>query len=156
MRRRVLPVTAVPKPAKRGRKPKRRIKRKKRPQPVALAEHKKLEKEADWLWALIIRSMNQGHCIRCRKPVSDAMHLVSRRYRQTRWDFWTPNGAPGCRGCHFLTGHDQHEHVRMVEGWIGKMKWEELNLRKHSRGKMDMKLVIIALEGECKNRGLTR
>lgn len=143
---------SIPKPTKRGR----RKRKTKNPVPDGLAKYKDFKKEADWLWRLIIRDMNSGRCIRCPKPATQAMHLVSRTYHQVRWDFWTPNGAPGCTGCHFLTGHDQHEHVRMVVKWIGEKKWEELNMRKHSKGRIDQKLIIIALESECKNRGLIK
>lgn len=143
---------AVPKPTKRGR----RRRKTKNPVPDGLARYKSFVKEADFLWSMIIRDMNNGRCVRCGKPVHDPMHLVSRTYHQTRWDFWTPNGAPGCRGCHRLMGVDQHEHVLMVEKWIGPRKWEELNMRKHSKGKIDQKAIMLVLEGEARNRGLIK
>jgi hypothetical protein len=143
-------LTAIPKPTKAGR----RRRKTKNPVPDGLARYKEFVKEADRLWSLIIRSMNDGRCIRCGKPAVDPMHFVSRTYHQTRWDFWTPGGAPGCRGCHHLTGYDQHEHVRMVEKHIGREKWEKLNMRKHSKAKVDQAMILLALATECRRRGL--
>jgi hypothetical protein len=144
-------LTAIPKPTKKGR----RKRKTKNPVPDGLAEYREFVKRADWLWAQIIRSNNWGFCVRCGKnPATDAMHFVSRRYHQTRWDFWTPNGAPGCRGCHKLLGEDQYEHVEMVEKQIGREKWEELNMRKFNRGSIDRKAILMALEQECEKRGL--
>lgn len=148
----------VPKPKPRGPKPRKPIKRGKRPQPRSIKEHRKLEKVADDLWARIVRSKSPtcAHCdlfgIMPAKKTTDAMHLVSRRYRQTRW--LLENGAPGARGCHHIMGFDQHLHVLFCEGYIGKAKWEQLNVLKHCRGKLDMKAIIVALEHEAAQRGL--
>lgn len=133
-----------PKPTKKGRVP------------DGLARYRAFVKEADKLWSLIIKSMNAGRCVRCGKPAVDPMHLVSRTYHQTRWDFWTPNGAPGCRGCHRLCGVDQHEHILMVEKWIGREKWEELNIRKHTKGKIDQAAILLALHTEVARRRLEK
>ena len=146
----------IPKPEKRGRKPPRPIRRKrpkKRRQPFALAMHKWYEEVADEIWSVIIRSYSPL-CVRCRmRPTHDAMHLVSRSYRQTRWRL--DNGLPGCRYCHEVMGRDQHEHVRIVEREVGREKWEELNFAKGLRVKVDPAMAGAALSVELRRRGLT-
>lgn len=119
-------------------------------EPEALKRHRKLEKLADGLWALIVRNRTPL-CVRCRvRPVAHADHLVSRRYRATRWDL--TNGAPLCAGCHRLVTSDTHEHVRLAVEYAGAERWEQLNVAKHC-GKADPASAIVALRYEADARG---
>jgi len=144
-------IIRAPKPAKRARKPKVRIPRNARIRQHSLTRHSKLEKLADDLWALIVRSTT-GSCARCHlRPAQQADHLVSRRYRATRWVL--SNGCPLCAGCHRLVTSDTHEHVGLAVQHVGIERWEQLNIAKHC-GKVDPATAIVALRYEVEKRGL--
>jgi hypothetical protein len=149
-------MTALPKPARRAPKPRKRIPRGAHPRgsrtPVALQEHRKLVQRADLLWSFIVRQRSPL-CVRCRlRGTADADHLISRRYRATRWN--TEIGAPLCKGCHMLVTSDAAEHVRLGISVMGRDRWELLNLAKDA-GKCDPALAIMALEAEVRAKGLT-
>jgi 5-methylcytosine-specific restriction endonuclease McrA len=140
-----------PRPEKRARKPPRRIPRNARIRQHSLTRHSKLEKLADDIWALIVRS-TAPVCVRCKtRATAQADHLVSRRYRATRWVI--SNGCPLCAGCHRLVTSDTHEHVRLAVQHVGAERWEQLNIAKHC-GKVDPATVIVALRYEAEKRGL--
>ena len=144
-------ISRCPRPEKRARKPKVRIPRNARIRQHSLTRHSKLEKLADDLWALIVRSTT-GSCARCHlRPAQQADHLVSRRYRATRWVL--SNGCPLCAGCHRLVTSDTHEHVRLAVQHVGAERWEQLNLAKYI-GKVDPATVVVALRYEVEKRGL--
>lgn len=141
-----------PKPAKRVPKPRRPIPRNYRIRGSApLKRHRSLEELADRLWALIVRSTSRK-CARCRwRLTAQADHLVSRRYRATRWVIC--NGAPLCAGCHRLVTSDTHEHVALALSLVGYQRWEQLNVAKHF-GKVDPATAVVALRYEVEKRGL--
>jgi hypothetical protein len=145
----------LPKPERRGprpRKPIRRGPRKRNRTPEPLLRHRKLEERADRLWSFVVRHKSPV-CIRCHtRPTAQADHLISRRYRATRWS--TEIGAPLCAGCHQLVTADTHEHVRLAVLVLGAGRWELLNLAK-TAGKCDPRMAIIALEAEVRAKGLT-
>jgi len=142
---------ALPKPERRGPKPRKRIPRNARIRHSSLSRHAKLEKQADDLWALIIRSRAE-RCVRCRiRPVAQADHLVTRTHRGTRWDL--RNGAPLCAGCHQRVTSDTDEHVRLAIGYLGAELWQHLNVSKHMK-RIDPSLAIIALQHVVKECGL--
>lgn len=144
------------KPERRGPKPRKPIARRVRPRgsrtPVALQEHRTLEQRADRLWSFLVRHKSPL-CVRCHcRPTAQADHLISRRYRATRWS--TEIGAPLCAGCHQLVTADTHEHVRLAVLVLGAGRWELLNLAK-TAGKCDPRMAIIALEAEVRAKRLT-
>ena len=140
-----------PKPERRSPKPKQRIPRNARIRQHSLTRHSKLEKLADDLWSLIVRSTSPL-CVCCRmRPTAQADHLVSRRYRATRWVI--SNGCPLCAGCHRLVTSDTQEHVLLAVQHVGAERWGQLNLAKHC-GKVDPATVIVALRYEVEKRGL--
>ena len=146
-------IQPLEKPASRGPKPKVRIPRNARIRQHSLTRHSKLEKLADDLWALIVRS-TAARCARCRlRPVQQADHLVSRRYRATRWVI--SNGCPLCAGCHRLVTSDTQEHVLLALQHVGAERWEQLNIAKHC-GKVDPATAIVALRYEVEKQGLER
>jgi 5-methylcytosine-specific restriction endonuclease McrA len=120
--------------------------------PEVRLRHRKLEQLADALWALIVRSTSPL-CVRCHiRPTAQADHLVSRRYRATRWVI--SNGAPLCAGCHRLVTSDTYEHVRLAVALVGAERWEQLNVAKFC-GKVAPALAVVALRYEVEKRGLT-
>lgn len=143
------------KPAKRGPKPRRPIARRGahrgQRKPGALVEHGALVLRADRLWALIVRAKSPL-CVYCHtRPTAQADHLVSRRYRATRWN--TEIGAPLCAGCHRMLTSDSYEHAALGARLLGAGRWQLLNAAK-DRGKVDVRLAIIALEAEVRAAGL--
>ena len=124
-------------------------------QPGGLALRGEQEKEADELWRRIIYSKTSGGlCARCgRSRGLQAMHFVSRRKRQTRWE--VSNGQPGCPACHWEMGMDHDKHMAFFVGKIGQAEADRLLLLSESRGgKVDMTLVLLDLHAEARKRGL--
>lgn len=146
-------IIRLPKPEKRSRKPRSPIRRRfARRQPAALAEHRQLEKEADRIWSVIIRAQ-APRCQRCNlRPVHDAHHMISRSYRQTRWILSV--GAALCRNCHRIVGMDGEENRLLAVRLIGVERWEQLNIAKHCRAKIDPKIAAIVLWNELWRREL--
>jgi len=79
------------KPPKRGRKAKRPIRRK--------AKRKAKLHDADKWFSQWIRGRDGWACVRCGSPYRpQCAHLVSRRYRATRWN--PQNATTLCSRCH--------------------------------------------------------
>lgn len=112
--------------------------------PAGLERFRGQVKEADKLWSLIVRSRTGGRCQRCYwKPGHDAHHLVSRSYKQTRW--LLDNGAHLCRGCHRLVGVDGEENRALAIRLLGVERWEQLQVTKHCRAKVDAVAAMVVL-----------
>lgn len=85
-----------PKPARRGPKPKRRIRRQ--------AKRKAKLHDADRLFSLYIRARDGWACRRCGSVVNpQCAHVISRTYRAIRWN--PDNAVCLCRGCHVMFTH---------------------------------------------------
>lgn len=92
-------------------------------------------------------------CERCHlRPVHDAHHMVSRTYRQTRW--LVDVGAALCRNCHRIVGMDGEENRLLAHDLVGAERWEQLQVTKHCRGKVDPKAAAVMLRYEAEKRGL--
>lgn len=146
----------LPKPERRGprpRKPIRRGPRKRNRTPEPLLRHRKLEERADRLWSFVVRHKSPV-CIRCHtRPTAQADHLISRRYRVTRWQI--ANGAPLCAGCHRLLTSDHEMHVQVARRYMGAEVYEGCYRAAQVGGKVDPALAAVALEQEIRDRGLT-
>lgn len=110
-----------PKPEKRAPRPKKRIARGKRPNRVRKTSRAKLGKKADDLFSLIVR--HPGVCLAIGRLEGHSCggglqcaHVVSRRYRSTRWDF--DNAVPLCAGAHRYFTDRQCEWDVFVERYI--------------------------------------
>jgi hypothetical protein len=91
----------LPKPAKRSPKPRKRVKRSIRPHAVRQTKRAAQERKLDSLWRVWILRGWQGPiaCWECNwEQATDAAHIVSRRYKRTRWH--PLNGLALCRRCH--------------------------------------------------------
>jgi 5-methylcytosine-specific restriction endonuclease McrA len=87
-----------PKPAKRSPKPRKRVKRSVRPHAVRQTKRAAQERKLDALWGRWIL-LGEPLCWNCqRNRATDPAHIVSRRYKRTRWQI--ANGLPLCRTCH--------------------------------------------------------
>lgn len=135
-------MTEIPKPEKRGPKPRRPIARRTRPRKTA--KRKGLTKTADKLFSILVRSAGtcwaRGDGIACGGPLQCA-HVVSRRYRAVRWR--VANARCLCRDHHFFYTHHPIEWERLIA--FRAAGWEVLNALKHEalRGaKPDMLAVI--------------
>lgn len=150
-------MSAIPKPPKRGPRPKRPISRGKRPRRVRKTSRAKLVREADALWAQIVKRAGvcdfsaQGlfpteYPHECLGPLQ-AMHGISRRYYPTRW--LPMNGFAGCARVHLgYSMHPQEWDRFLVKAW-GFAVWEELWTTVESRlGKVDVRAALDALKAE--------
>ena len=96
-------MTAPPKPAKRVPKPRKPIARS-RVKGKRTSRRRKARKakchDADRLFSLLIRTRDDWTCRACGKPnqAPQCAHIVSRRYRATRW--LSINAVCLCAACH--------------------------------------------------------
>lgn len=95
-------MTAPVKPEKRAPKPRKYIARGKRPAKIRKTPRGKQKKDADDLWAAIVKK--PGKCYLCgAEKYLQAAHGFPRRYLGTRHDL--RNGWTLCRGCHKTMTH---------------------------------------------------
>jgi len=88
---------------------------------------KKLEKENDKIWSLIVRHRANGVCQKCgtRKSDLEAHHIFSRANKGTRWD--THNGIALCFYCHHVFFHRHPaESTLWVKEWLGEATFNYL------------------------------
>ena len=104
---------------------------------------KKLEKKADKLFGEIVRS--RGKCERCgSKDFLQTAHLISRRYKQVRWDL--DNAFCLCRNHHVYFTHHPIEWDLYVEDKIGTTLYKTLKTRALIYGKIRYEEIIKDLE----------
>src|SRR3990167_10281304 len=97
---------------------------------------------ADELFSKIIRS--KGFCERCGKKENlQCAHILSRSYRQVRWDFG--NAFCLCNGCHVYFTHHPIEFEEFVITKIGQNAYQTLRKRARDYKKIDYKAVIARL-----------
>lgn len=147
-----------PKPEKRGPKPRKAIPRvwaggKRCRVPEPLRRFAELEKQADRLWSLIVRSRD-GACERCHtRPVAHPHHLIFRsRSKRTRW--LIQNGAAICAGCHLAVHRDSEDNIALAVKLLGREGWDNLNEMKFMGPKPDPAMAVVLLREEAKARGL--
>lgn len=141
----------LPKPPRRGSKPKCRLNR------VRKTSRAKLVREADALWAQIVKragvcdfsaqGLFSGYYPHSCFGSLQAMHGISRRYYGTRW--LPINGFSGCQKTHLYYSMRPQEWDRfLVESW-GVPVWDELwaEARK-PLGKVDVQAALDALRSE--------
>lgn len=91
----------------------------------------------DTLWGKIIRS--SGYCRRCGRTNNlQAAHIVSRRWKQTRWD--VDNGICLCINCH----NWGHANPKQFDNWIEDTfpgRLEGLKIKRQGLEKVDKKQV---------------
>jgi 5-methylcytosine-specific restriction endonuclease McrA len=137
-----------PKPAKRSPKPRKRVKRSVRPHAVRQTKRAAQERKLDRLWADRILG---GHprterCwIGCGRFATDAAHLISRRYKLTRWH--PANGKPLCRECHaYYTARPEVWEIR-VEQWLTADFYAYLWNTANRKGRVDLDQAARELAG---------
>lgn len=109
---------------------------------------KQLIKKADTLFSLIVRARD-GKCQKCgRRPPEvrlQCSHIVSRGYKNTRWD--EDNADALCFGCHHWFTNRPLHFEEWVISRIGEDALRELKLRARStRTKIDYEAVVWRLE----------
>jgi hypothetical protein len=135
-----------PKPAKRSPKPRKRVKRSVRPHAVRQTKRAAQERTLDAKWSDRVFTAWGSVCWLCyARPATDPMHLVSRRYKPTRWLLF--NGRPGCRQCHdYYTAHPREWDV-VVACRIGLVQWRELRALARSGEPVDLDAAARELAG---------
>lgn len=143
-------MTAIPKPARRSAKPKKRLRRQRKSTPAQLA------READRLWSRIIRY--GGSCEawaqqppKCSGSLQGA-HGFSRRYRNTRW--LPINGFCLCAAHHTFFTHRFLEWQDWLRQTWGAEVYNELRLTALRAYKPDVKAALEALQTEAAARGI--
>jgi hypothetical protein len=106
-------------------------------------------KKCDELWSKIVRS--KGECARCgsRTKQLNSAHIISRVYRQTRWDL--DNGLCLCVGCHFWNHQNPIEFTHWVEDKLGIEKVDALRKKAQVIGKVDVDEVFSYLQEAYNN-----
>lgn len=117
-------MTPLPKPARRGPKPRKPIKRTSRPRPQRKSASAAMERKADRLLRIIV-SARSVFCERdCGALATEVHHLRSRRFRSTRW---LPHGcAHLCHFCHELVQHSPTLNEALGRRLVGDHSWELL------------------------------
>ena len=119
----------------------------------------KLAKEADRLWAKVIKL--PGKCAICGKGEPEvqlqAAHLASRRYRNTRWAL--DNGVPLCAGHHVAYTFDPLGWEDWLIERLGEEGYRALKRRARQLASFshdDMRRIVgelqIALEARVTNQ----
>lgn len=130
----------IPKPAKRGPKPRKRIAKTPR------HSRKKLALYADSLWSQIVRK-REGGCVSGRPShagVFQAAHGFSRRYHATRWNL--RNGFKLCQGCHVYYTHRPLEWDNWLMNAWGADLYAGMRADALRNDRVGLDCVVMALE----------
>jgi len=96
-------------------------------------------KKCDKLFADKIKS--RGRCQKCsKKDYLQCAHIISRRYKQIRWDL--DNAVCLCRGCHVYFTHHPIEWELWVKDQMGNVPYQTLKIRALKYGKIDYDKVL--------------
>jgi NAD-dependent dihydropyrimidine dehydrogenase PreA subunit len=145
----------LPKPAKRQPKARKPLRRTSRPRPVRKSASAAMERKAGRLWSLLVLS-RAPVCERCgvERPVH-AHHLISRRYRSTRYVLH--NGAALCAACHRLC-HRGVGYVlrneRLAIRLVGVVGWDVLGAQAESTPRYTPEAELERLRAEVAARWL--
>lgn len=117
----------LPKPPKRGPKPRKRIPRvhaggkRCRVSAHARALHL-LEEQADDLWREVTRRLGPEMCQRCgQNRATESHHLASRGHHVLRWN--PSNCARVCAPCHEIVTHSKEQNERLAYRVLG-FRWD--------------------------------
>ena len=94
-----------------------------KPRPAIVAKREQRSEDATALkrWQQAVKARDKGLCGICvDRPGMHAHHIISRRYRKTRYE--VSNGVWLCQTHH----EDAHHHVIAIYGWRpdGSLRWE--------------------------------
>lgn len=110
----------IPKPEKRGPKPRRRIPRGARPRVVRMTSVAEEKRECDRIARAIVFQRDGGRCQCCQTTeFCQWAHIVSRRYWRVRWV--EENSMVLCRGCHKRFTEDPAGWDIWVATWFGNI-----------------------------------
>ena len=137
----------IPKPAKRPRKPRPRLRKRRKGSKAALA------READKLWSLIVRAKRYCEGEPSGPACSgslQAAHGFSRRYRNTRW--LLVNGFALCAAHHVYWTHRPLEWLEWLTDEWGFSVYEELRRLALSPTPPNIEMALERLKAEAKSR----
>jgi len=135
----------IPKPPKRGPKPRKAIKRGKLAKKPRHSR-KKAVLYADSLWSQIVRR-REGGCVSNRPTHAggfQAAHGFSRRYHATRWNL--RNGFKLCQGCHVFFTHRPLEWEDFLLEALGELGYIGLRCNALANERQDLPQITAALE----------
>lgn len=142
-------MTELAKPVPRGPKPRKRI-TSKRPAGSRTSRRRKQRKaklkDADRLFSEVIRTRDGWACQACgSKDRPQCAHLVSRRYRATRWN--PSNAICLCAGCHTRYTFDPLGWDEYLENYCPSIWREMRRLARLGVAKVDYDEVCSYLRG---------
>lgn len=123
---------SIPKPAKRGAKPRKRIARTKRPNERRNTPRARASRAGDARWSRLVKKSARGLCWRCQRArVLDPHHVWPKsHYPHLRHDL--ANGIALCRECHDYAHAKPDEFRRWFGGVVGYVAFERLSSAAHS------------------------
>ena len=143
-------MTAIPKPARRSAKPRKRPRKQRKSTPAQLA------READKLWSTLVRSKGSCEAWAYQPPkcsgALQAAHGFSRRYRHTRW--LPINGFALCQAHHMYWTHNPLAWEVYLRKMWGPDVYDDLRHTALLEFKPDVGAALEALKDEAKARGI--
>ena len=150
-------MTPLPKPARRGPKPRKPIRRSKSIRSAKPRKAQRQAHEADALWSRLVRGRS-ALCERCWWAIpTHAHHLISRRVRATRWALH--NGAALCFECHDACHRGAGyalRNARLAVDLLGPKGWLELCERASRPSRVSTTDALQALLAEAAAREVSR
>lgn len=141
----------IPKPARRGRKPRRRIQRRAWPRRArigrgnALSSYRGAVLDADAVWRQVVMLERGPWCVcGCGRRANQCHHGLGKgAYPGVRHD--PRNGFPVAQGCHRRLHGDHEENRDLMIAILGAEGYEGLLRAARSAGKTDPELAAVAL-----------
>jgi 5-methylcytosine-specific restriction endonuclease McrA len=138
-----------PKPARRGPKPRRPIKRKAAPRRSLksgpLAQYRALVGLCDDTYSLIVRLRARGRCRLCGSGGVQCAHLISRRYFRFRWSFDSLNAWGLCARCHKRWTEDPLGWDALMVDYHGEAAWRQRCVEARVPTRPDLSVLRFAL-----------
>lgn len=137
----------LPKPEKRGPKPRKPIRRTKPRRPARMAGlflWRQRQKLCDDLFSLYVRIRDGNKCRLCESTFRvQCMHLISRRYFGCR--HLPENGWAGCARCHRRYTSDPLGWDALCEAAVGPVEWAKRKAEAQIPARPDYSLMMHAL-----------
>jgi hypothetical protein len=118
-------MTPLPKPARRGPKARKPLRRTSRPRPVRQSASARMERKADALWRVIVKARSVFCQRECGELAVDPHHLIAKsRGNAVRWI--PANGVHLCRRCHDVAQGSAVLNESLGRWVVGDEGWEAL------------------------------
>lgn len=121
-------MTLLPKPPRRGPKPRKRIARGRRPRPYRKGPAADKRYAEHVRWRALVMAKNDGGCVNCWREATDPAHVYPKgRYKHV--EHLPSNGLPLCRQCHDFYTPRQILWLIHAQGYMGQRAFCALRRR---------------------------